>query len=192
METALFITIKNSADIWHRSALFMLHCSFYPEEKYVWQTIEKHCGQIMIWWRSDKGPAATLSLYLSCWSLAMQGSYLIVLGGENTGKIMIPLYNYQSDLVITTFIDHQYWPCLVSNNILLTRQQVRSYHCWCLMFDINLTIVEVDINRHSEFLRRVYERDFTSQWNPAFLFIPIPAGSILIVKTLFDWRIIPQ
>ena len=63
-----------------------------------------------------------------------------------------------------------------------------------LMFDvdINLTIVEVDINRHSEFLRRVYERDFTSQWNPAFLFIPIPAGSILIVKTLFDWRIIPQ
>ena len=133
METALFITIKNSADIWHRSALFMLRCSFYPEEKYVWQTIEKYCGQIMIWWRSDKGPAATLSLYLSCWSLAMQGSYLIVLGGENTGKIMIPLYNYQSDLVITTFIDHQDWPCPVSNNILLTRQQLGSYHCWCLM-----------------------------------------------------------
>ena len=56
----------------------------------------------------------------------MQGSYLIVLGGENTGLILIPLDNYQSDLVITTFIDHQDWPCPVSITIA--------------------TIVDVDIN----------------------------------------------
>ena len=37
----------------------------------------------------------------------MQGSYLIVRGGENTGLILVPLYNYQSDLVIITFSHHQ-------------------------------------------------------------------------------------